>query len=157
MSYTADALIAKRKEKWISTWSIEQDRKLREAIANEIVSDKALLAEVRQKPEKLIELVFVVVDKNQKTMPFFLNEVQKDFIERLNKAIEDYEKGLIPEISLLVLKGRQQGFTTLVTAYQLSCSISSAFISDQKKRPAPPNRERAVFLCGHLNSLGRKL
>jgi len=123
VSYTADALIAKRKEKWISTWSIEQDRKLREAIANEIVSDKALLAEVRQNPEKLIELVFVVVDKNQKTMPFFLNEVQKDFIERLNKAIEDYEKGLIPEISLLVLKGRQQGFTTLVTAYQLSCSI----------------------------------
>ena len=103
MSYTVDALIAIRKDKWIKTGSIEQDRVLREAIANEIVSDKNLLDEVRQNPEKLIELVFVVVDKNQKTMPFFLNEVQQDFIERLKKAIEDYEKGLIPEISLLVL------------------------------------------------------
>jgi len=27
------------------------------------------------------------------------------------------------EISFLVLKGRQQGFTTLITAYQLACSI----------------------------------
>lgn len=123
MSYTADALIAIRKEKWIKTSNIEQDRRLREAIANEIVSSETLLAEVRRNPEKLVELVFVVVDKNQKTMPFFLNEVQQDFIARLNKAIEDYEKGLIPEISLLVLKGRQQGFTTLVTAYQLACSI----------------------------------
>ncbi len=123
MSYTADALIAKRKEKWIKTGSIEQDRRLREAIANEIVSDKNLLDEVRRNPEKLIELVFVVVDKKQKTMPFFFNEVQKDFIARLNKAIEDYNAGVIPEISLLVLKGRQQGFTTLVTAYQLCLSI----------------------------------
>jgi hypothetical protein len=56
-------------------------------------------------------------------MPFFLNEVQHSFIDTLNKAKEDYEAGIITDISLLVLKGRQQGFTTLVTAYQLSCSI----------------------------------
>ena len=49
--------------------------------------------------------------------------MQYEFISTLNKAIEDYNKGLIPEISLLVLKGRQQGFTTLITAYQLACSI----------------------------------
>jgi hypothetical protein len=78
---------------------------------------------VKRYPEKLIELVFIVVDKNQKTMPFFLNDVQHDFMNTLNKAIEDYDAGLITDISLLVLKGRQQGFTTLVTAYQLSCSI----------------------------------
>ena len=81
------------------------------------------MAEVKDKPEKLIELVFIVVDKNQKTMPFFLNDVQHSFIDTLNKAIEDYQNGVITDISLLVLKGRQQGFTTLVTAYQLSCSI----------------------------------
>ena len=67
--------------------------------------------------------MFVVVDKNQRTMPFFLNDVQHDFINTLNKAKQDFNEGKITNISLLVLKGRQQGFTTLVTAYQLSCSI----------------------------------
>ena len=121
--YTADFLIQRRKDKWEELHSIEHDKKLRAAIANEMLVNKDLLAEVKAYPEKLIELVFIVVDKNQKTMPFFLNEVQHDFIDTLNKAKEDYEAGLITDISLLVLKGRQQGFTTLVTAYQLSCSI----------------------------------
>ena len=121
--YTADYLIQKRKDKWEELHSIDHDKKLRQAIANELLQNPQLLAEVRRYPEKLIELVFIVVDKNQKTMPFFLNDVQHEFIDTLNKAIEDYEAGLITDISLLVLKGRQQGFTTLVTAYQLSCSI----------------------------------
>lgn len=121
--YTADFLIQKRKDKWEELHSIEYDKKLRQAIADEMLKSKELREEVRRNPEKLIELVFIVVDKNQKTMPFFLNEVQHEFIDTLNKAIEDYEAGLITDISLLVLKGRQQGFTTLVTAYQLSCSI----------------------------------
>lgn len=123
MTYTADYLIAKRKEKWEELHSIDFDKELRSAIAEELMKGGALLEEVREYPEKLIELFFVVVDKNQKTLPFFLNVVQKDFIGRLNQAIEDFEEGKIPEISILVLKGRQQGFTTLVTAYQLSCSI----------------------------------
>lgn len=121
--YTADYLIQKRKDKWEELHSIDYDKKLRQAIANELLQNPQLLAEVRRYPEKLVELVFIVVDKNQKTMPFFLNDVQHEFIDTLNKAIEDYEAGLITDISLLVLKGRQQGFTTLVTAYQLSCSI----------------------------------
>lgn len=121
--YTADFLIQKRKEKWEELHSIDYDKKLRQAIADEMVKSAELREEVKRNPEKLIELVFIVVDKNQKTMPFFLNEVQHEFIDTLNKAIEDYEAGLITDISLLVLKGRQQGFTTLVTAYQLSCSI----------------------------------
>lgn len=123
MMYTADYLIQKRKDKWEENQSIEYDKKLREAIANELLRNPRLLAEVRKYPEKLIELVFVVVDKNQKTMPFFLNDVQHEFIDTLNQAIADYEAGIITDISLLVLKGRQQGFTTVVTAYQLSCSI----------------------------------
>ena len=125
MSYTADYLIDKRRENWERTHSIEYDKQFRFAVANEIVQDSTLFAEVKQYPEKLIELVFIVVDKNQQTMPFFLNSVQKEFIETLNKAREDFEKGLITEISLLVLKGRQQGFTTLITAYQLANSITS--------------------------------
>jgi hypothetical protein len=123
MSYTADFLIAKRKEKWQELNSIDYDKQFRGAVAIEILSDNALLSEIRKNPEKLIELVFIVVDKNQKTMPFFLNDVQHSFIDTLNKAIEDFNNGYITDISLLVLKGRQQGFTTLVTAYQLACSI----------------------------------
>ena len=124
MKYTADYLIQKRKEKWEETHSIEHDKKLRQAIANEMLSDKDLRNEITEHPEKLIELVFIVVDKNQRTMPFFLNEVQHEFIETLNKAIKDFEAGLITDISLLVLKGRQQGFTTVVTALQLAYSIT---------------------------------
>ena len=88
-----------------------------------MLQNPQLLAEVKKYPEKLIELVFIVVDKNQKTMPFFLNDVQHEFMDTLNQAKEDFEAGLITDISLLVLKGRQQGFTTVVTAYQLACSI----------------------------------
>lgn len=123
MSYSADFLIAKRKEKWNELHSIEYDKQFREAFAEEMLTDSNLRAEIQKNPEKLIELVFIVVDKNQQTMPFFLNDVQHDFIDTLNKAIEDFNKGDITDISLLVLKGRQQGFTTLVTAYQLACSI----------------------------------
>ena len=123
MRYTADYLIQKRKEKWAENHNIEYDKKFREAVVNELMQNKDLLNELKASPEKLIELLFIVVDKEQKTMPFFLNDVQHEFIDTLNKAKEDFEKGLITDISLLVLKGRQQGFTTVVTAYQLSCSI----------------------------------
>lgn len=123
MTYTADYLIDKRKEKWNELHSIDYDKQLRNAIADEMLSNGDLLDEIKRNPEKLIELVFIVVDKNQKTMPFFLNDVQHDFMNTLNKAIEDFKSGEITDISLLVLKGRQQGFTTLVTAYQLACSI----------------------------------
>lgn len=123
MKYTADYLIQKRKEKWEVTHSIEYDKKLRNAIAKEIFNNSDLLKELKRYPEKLIELVFIVVDKNQQTMPFFLNDVQHSFIDTLNKAIDDFKKGLITDISLLILKGRQQGFTTVVTAYQLASSI----------------------------------
>lgn len=121
--YTADHLIAKRREKWETRHDIEYDKELRAAIAEELTHNRELLCEIRERPEKLIELEFVVVDKKKRTLPFFLNEVQRDFIERLNLAREDFLAGRIPEISILVLKGRQQGFTTLVTAYQLCCSI----------------------------------
>ena len=124
MRYTADFLIQKRKDKWEELHSIDYDKKLRQAIANELVTNKDLLEEVKQYPEKLIELVFIVVDKNQKTMPFFLNDVQQNFIDTLNQAKEDYEAGIITDISLLILKGRQQGFTTVVTALQLAYSIT---------------------------------
>ena len=124
MTYTADYLIEKRKEKWQELRDIEFDKKFRNAVAVEILHNSTLFEEISKHPEKLIEMVFIVVDKNQKTMPFFLNDVQTDFVNTLNKAIEDFEQGKITDISLLVLKGRQQGFTTLITAIQLAHSIT---------------------------------
>ena len=123
MICTADYLIEKRKEKWNEKHSLDYDKKFREAVANELMTNNDLRQEVKSKPEKLIELLFVVVNKKQETVPFFINDVQQDFINRINKAKEDFEKGIITNISLMVLKGRQQGFTTLVTAYQLANSI----------------------------------
>lgn len=123
MTYTADYLIAKRKEKWEALQDIEFDKQFQKAVAMELMKNQELREEVKAYPEKLIELEFIVVDKNKKTRPFFLNAVQREFVDTLNRAKEDYAKGNISEISLLILKGRQQGFTTFVTAYQLSCSI----------------------------------
>lgn len=121
---TADFLIDRRKRIWDKYQDINRDEKFVQAVCFEIISNKNLRNEVVDKPEKLIEIAFTVVDKNKKLVPFFLNEVQHDFINRLNKAIEDFEIGLITDISLLVLKGRQQGFTTLITAYQLARTIT---------------------------------
>lgn len=123
MKYDADYLIERRRARWEESKSIERDKELRCAIADRLLEDESLLEEVKRYPEKLIELVFVVVDKNQKTMPFFLNEVQKSFMNTLNQAIEEFREGRRTDISILVLKGRQQGFTTLITAYQLSYCI----------------------------------
>lgn len=125
MIYKTIDLINIRKNKWNELHDIEFDKKLRNAIADKIINSESLRKEIKDNPELLIEMVFVVVDKEQKTSPFFLNDVQREFIDILNKAIDDYKKGLITDISLLVLKGRQQGFTTLITAYQEACSITN--------------------------------
>ena len=158
MTYTADYLIEKRKEKWDELQSIDYDKEFREAVANELLLNSTLLNEVRAKPEKLIELVFIVVDKNQKTMPFFLNDVQHSFINTLNQAIEDFNEGKITDVSLLVLKGRQQGFTTLVTAYQLSCSILNKnfqgyTLADKSDNAEAIFQNKAKFPYGQLPEL----
>lgn len=123
MIYTAQYLINKRKEKWEKSCNIEEDKIFREALANELCINKELLLQVKENPEYLIELEFVIVDKQQQTVPFFLNEVQKEFLNILNQAKEDYKNGKIIDLTFLILKGRQQGFTTLITAYQLAYSL----------------------------------
>lgn len=124
MTYTVDYFIERRKTKWNEDHDIERDKEFRDVVADEIIEKKDLyLKQIKEKPERMIELFFVVVDKEQNTVPFFLNNVQQDFIDKLNKAIEDYKNGIIVDISILILKGRQQGFTTLITAYQLASTI----------------------------------
>lgn len=125
MIYTVDYFVERRKARWNDDQDIERDKEFRDVLAETIVSKKEYVDQIREKPERMIELFFVVVNKEQETVPFFLNFVQKDFINKLNKAIEDFKNGIIVDISMLVLKGRQLGFTTLITAYQLACTITN--------------------------------
>lgn len=150
MTYTPEYLINKRKEKWFRNQDIEQDKLFREAIATELIENREFLEGIKKNPELLIELTFVVVDKKQKTVPFFFNEVQKHFINILNKAIQDFNNGKITEISMLVLKGRQQGFTTLITAYQLASIIlnknfAGLTIADESKNTENIFQSKAKF------------
>lgn len=122
----AERLIKWRKNLWKEKKSVELDKQWRDAAAEELLADENLRQEIYQKPEYLIELFFVIVDKKKNIVPFFFNEVQKDFIRRYNKALDDYRKGKLAKIQFLILKGRQQGFTSLVTAIQLANCISRA-------------------------------
>lgn len=147
MKYEPKYLIQKRKEKWNTTdveKRLDEDKRFREAVANEIISNEEFRNEIIKYPEYLIELEFVIVDKEQKTVPFFLNEVQSSFIETLNQAKDDYEKQKILSIKLNVLKGRQQGFTTVITAYQLACALLNKNFSGYTLSDKSDNTE-AIF------------
>lgn len=113
-------IINKRKHLWndyLEGRKPNQDEQFVLAAAKKILSDDNLRKEIQAKPYLLIECVFTVVDKNKKTVPFFLNDVQEDFIQQYEK----YGRGT----PYYILKGRQQGFTTLITAIQLSYAIVS--------------------------------
>ncbi len=123
---TAQEIINKRRELWLKHKNIEKDREYTESVAEYITrpDSKGIRKEIQSNPEHLIEMMFVVVDKNKKTVPFFFNEVQSAFINDLNQAREDFRQGKRLHLKFLVLKGRQQGFTSVITAYQLACSIT---------------------------------
>ena len=108
-------IIAKRRARWTEKKNFDYDRALVKAAARKILKDEGLIKEVQERPYLLIEACFSVVDKKRNTVPFFLNEVQQDFIRQLE------EKGT--DKPYFILKGRQQGFTTLITAIQLANSI----------------------------------
>lgn len=121
---TCQTIIVRRKELWDHHRDIELDRQYREAVANYIIEHESVREEIQQYPEYLIEMVFVIVDKDKKTTPFFLNEVQQSFMNRLNTGIEEFKNRRRLQLKFLILKGRQQGFTSLITAYQLACTVS---------------------------------
>lgn len=123
---TAAQIIAKRRELWANSHDIERDKDFTESVAEYMVrpESRAIRKEIAKHPESLIEMLFVIVDKEKKTVPFILNEVQQQFINDLNQAREDYRQGKRLHLKFLVLKGRQQGFTSVITAYQLACSIT---------------------------------
>lgn len=113
--YNINDFVAKRKYFWSKTHDIELDARLVEAIADEILDSSRLSREIREKPYLLIESCFTIVDKDKRSVPFFLNEVQKDFIKKIEL--------LGNSKPFFVLKGRQQGFTTVITAIQLAYAI----------------------------------
>ncbi len=104
-----------RRRLFSRTGSIKTDREFVRCAFNSILRSVPLLQELHRKPYLLIEAAFTIVDKHRRTVPFFLNTVQRKFIAELEKhgAGRPY----------FVLKGRQQGFTSLITAIQLSYSL----------------------------------
>jgi hypothetical protein len=122
--YTAHQIIGIRKRAWESHHDRKLDKEFSEQVARLIIENELLQVEIQNHPEYLIEMVFVIVDKDKLVVPFFMNEVQKEFIQDLSQAIEDYKAGRRLHIKFLILKGRQLGFTSLITAYQLACTIT---------------------------------
>lgn len=121
----ASELIDKRKRSWTKHKDIEKDRVLRDGIAAYMVGKdgKELRKEVKNNPEYLIELFYVIVDKEMNTVPFFLNEVQAELMQIINNDIELFNQGKKLHLKYLLLKGRQQGMTSFINAYQLARAI----------------------------------
>jgi len=124
---TCKDIIARRKELWDADHDIARDTEFVLAAVNYIVDPQnaTVRQEISRYPEYLIEISFVIVDKDKRTVPFFLNEVQQSFLDDINKAKDDYKAGKRMHLKFLVLKGRQQGFTSFITGYQLANSIIS--------------------------------
>ena len=108
-------IIERRKAIWKERHDIEYDRRFQEAAVKKILSSDEMKRELYERPYLLIECVFEIVNKDRGSEPFFFNEVQADFIRKFeeNGTARPY----------LILKGRQQGFTSLITAMQFSFSI----------------------------------
>lgn len=107
-------LIQKRKDLYLKNPNADYDFTV--YAAKKLLSDRDLIKEVREKPWLLIELLLTIVNKKKKTVPFFLNTVQKEFIEAFER--------MGTEKPYFILKGRQQGFTSLITAMQLCFAIT---------------------------------
>ena len=112
---TVQDIIDKRKKRWEEKHDIEFDQTLVRVSVVRILQTPTLRDEIVAKPYLLIPVAFYIVDKKRNTVPFFFNEVQEDFIKQLET--------LGTNKPFFVLKGRQQGFTSVITAIQLSYSI----------------------------------
>lgn len=129
-------IIAKRKRIWEHRQDINYDAEFVEAVADEIVNNEILRKAIKENPYLLIEMCLTIVDKQGNTVPFFLNEVQQDFLRQIE------EKGTSKPY--FVLKGRQQGFTTLITAIQLCFAITTRNFSGMTIADSTENT-RVIF------------
>lgn len=115
MDIAIQDIIDKRKKRWEERHDIEFDKVLVRASVVKILQTPSLRDEIVARPYLLIPIAFYIVDKKRNTVPFFFNEVQEDFISKLET--------LGTNKPFFVLKGRQQGFTSVITAIQLSFAI----------------------------------
>lgn len=124
-TWTAADIIQRRRELWAESGDIVQDRAFVESVADHLCSEDGagVRQELQEYPALLIEMAFVIVDKSTKTVPFFLNAVQRSFLDTLRQATENKAAGRRHHLAFLVLKGRQQGFTSLITALQLAYAV----------------------------------
>ena len=129
-------VIAKRKARWAEKEDLAYDTELVRAAARLILSNEALVREVRERPYLLIEACFHIVDKKRDTVPFFFNEVQRDFIAQYERYGTDKP--------YFILKGRQQGFTSLITAMQLAAAITTPNFAGMTLADKADNT-RAIF------------
>ena len=152
---TASEIIARRKALWQEHKSIERDRDFTEAVAKELLANEALRAEIKREPRLLIQMVFVIVDKDKQTVPFFLNDVQREFSNDLYASEDDLRHGKLLNLKFLVLKGRQQGFTAYITAEQLARALiqrnfSGFTIADKSDNTQTIFEDKAKFPYNHL-------
>jgi len=117
--------VTERKKLWNKTKDIEVDKEWRELTWSEIADDKTVVKEIIENPWLLMEMQFIVTDKEFNELPFFLNEVQRDLQDNtLVPMIREQEKGLRDQIKIKVLKGRQSGISTYITAFQLCLALT---------------------------------
>lgn len=113
--HTIAEWVQKRRSVWCQRHDIAYDKSVVVPSAvTDLLRSPLSRQEIIDRPWLLIEIALSVVDKEQRTVPFFLNEVQRDFVQRLERT---------DGRPFYILKGRQQGFTTLITAIQLCCAI----------------------------------
>lgn len=125
MNITMKEIISKRKKLWYEHMDISLDEEYRNATVEYLFREdsKMLRDELFNNPELLIESFFVIVDKNQMTVPFFLNPVQQKFIDILNEDVRLFKEGKVNHLKYLILKGRQQGFTSFINAFAVALAI----------------------------------
>jgi hypothetical protein len=154
---TAADFITKRRELWTRHRSLEMDARYTATVAAHLLTDEgeSVREEIRAEPRLLIEMMFLIVDKDKQTVPFFLNDVQRASSDDLYKAEGDFHAGALLSIRFLILKGRQQGFTAYITAEQLARSLvhknySGFTIADCADNTQAIFEDKAKFPYNHL-------
>lgn len=127
---TLRAMAAKRRLRWEEKEAegyaaqLDYDSKLTEAAVRKITADMDLVDAVRERPWMLVEIAFTIVTKEGQTVPFFFNEVQRRIVSAIERELTESEAEVRPPRPFYILKGRQQGVTSLITAIQLAASIT---------------------------------
>jgi hypothetical protein len=121
---TCRDIINKRRELWEEDHDPNQDELYRFAVAEKLTEEspqgEKLRAQASDNPTLLIEMLFVIDDKEGKTVPFFPNEAQ----QMVKQEYLDSKFGGKP-FRALILKGRQQGISSWITSLQLAIGITT--------------------------------